>query len=232
MVIIPPGWFTMGLEDAQQPYPDHELPPTMTNIKYGFYVDVTPVTWLEYLHVRRNKNNTPEPIQANASLADEAVLNQPMTSFTRIQAQKYAQVVGKRLLTEAEFEYVSRGGQNGSLYPWGSETEINHEYGNFVGQASLDRWNCICPVAQFKPNRFGVFDMHGNVWEMVAGLWKDNLGDGAKTQKFFIPIRGGSSSSSAYRNRFSARIRWPANGTGNLGFRMAIPVLTASSVTN
>ncbi len=227
MVIIPSGNFIMGLQYQKEFCSEHEYPSIEVNINEPFYVDVTPVTWLEYFRVLENKNNIPLPRQADISPDDKEVFNKPMTGFTKVDAQKYAQILGKRLLSEAEFEYVSRAGKNNMLYPWGNDNNFNYDYGNFFGKSVKDIWEDIAPVAQFKPNSFGVFDTVGNVWEMVSTPWTNTPRYSFAPQPnvaVFVPLRGGSAVSSVYRNRFSSRIRWYENGTGNLGFRMVASI--------
>ena len=93
---------------------------------------------------------------------------------------KLSEKTGKkyRLLTESEWEYVARAG-TGSAYPWGSMA--SHEHANYGKDACCgglasgrDRWENTAPVGQFPANGFGVYDMHGNVWEWVQDVWHDS----------------------------------------------------------
>jgi formylglycine-generating enzyme required for sulfatase activity len=76
-----------------------------------------------------------------------------------------------RLLTDAEWEYAARAGTT-TAFPWG--VQASHERANYgldecCGPAVLgrDQWQYTSPVGSFPPNHFGLFDMHGNVFQWV-----------------------------------------------------------------
>ena len=109
----------------------------------------------------------------------EGKMDHPVVHISWYDAQAYAAWVGKRLPTEAEWEWAASGGQNGVKYPWGDEpitkgpVKANAWEGSFPYQNSLqDQFFYTAPVGSFEPNPFGLFDMAGNVWEWCSD-WYD-----------------------------------------------------------
>ncbi|TCN57506.1 formylglycine-generating enzyme family protein [Flavobacterium circumlabens] len=100
----------------------------------------------------------------------------PAVQITYEDAAAYAKWAGKRLPTEAEWEFAARGGKTGNLYAWGNTLKPNGKFqaniyqGHFPikdGDTGEDGFKGIAPTAQFKPNAYGLYDMAGNVWEWV-----------------------------------------------------------------
>ncbi|HEV8112108.1 MAG TPA: formylglycine-generating enzyme family protein [Planctomycetota bacterium] len=105
----------------------------------------------------------------------------PVVHIAYPDAEAYAQWAGKRLPTEAEWEFAARGGVAGKLYPWGDELKPGGKFqaniyeGKFPvagGDTGEDGFKGIAPVAQFAPNAYGLYDVAGNVWEWCSDWYR------------------------------------------------------------
>lgn len=104
-------------------------------------------------------------------------LNHPVVHVSWHDAVAYCKYYGKRLPTEEEWEYGCRGGLRQKLFPWGNNLlaknihRTNIWQGDFPKENTLDDgWFGTCPVDEFPPNEYGLFNMVGNVWEWTSTL--------------------------------------------------------------
>ncbi len=216
MVWIFPDTFAMG---SHKPEGDKdELPLHKVTVK-GFFIDKYEVTRQEFKNVM---DFNPSKFKGCQTC--------PVENVTWFEARDYCQKVGKRLPTEAEWEYACRSGTN-TVFNYGNS--LSSDQANFDGRKPFGEGlqgvvrNKPLPVGSFKPNDWQLFDMHGNVWEWCSdwysptyyGKSKKSNPQGPKQGKFKV-VRGGSWKGDAASLRSANRISYnPQIKLNTVGFR-------------
>ena len=123
--------------------------------------------------------NWRHPLGPNSSILGKD--NYPVVHIAYADAQAYAKWAGKRLPTEAEWEFAARGGLAGKLYVWGNEFRpqgkwmANTYQGHFPDKdTGDDGYVGYAPVAKFPPNGYGLYDMSGNVWQWTTDWYRSD----------------------------------------------------------
>jgi formylglycine-generating enzyme required for sulfatase activity/serine/threonine protein kinase len=222
MVRLPAGKLTMGSESGGPT----EKPPHEVTFTKAFDLDRTEVTVADYQRcVRAGKCSAssvhgphvePSDIEkrgATCTAADPAKTRHPITCVDRMQAAAYCAWAGKRLPTEAEWEYAARGA-DGREYPWGNEAP-DCERANVAVSPGCGRGKGTLEVgsAPAGASAAGALDMAGNAWEWVADGWDPGVyKKGAQTDPLVAAtgdkgvLRGGSWDFAASKARSTFRL--------------------------
>lgn len=223
MVVVPGGKFTMGSASGKP----NEKPPHHVRIN-EFIMSQTEITFDQWDACIADKVCLHNPKDDNLGRKDLAVMRinwhdiQLFLQWLNSKSQK-----NYRLPSEAEWEYAARAGTT-TAYSWGDTIGSNNA--SCIGcNISVDK-NKINKVKNYPANTFGLYDMHGNVWEWTADCWHPNyLGapsDGEPWEpngcKNFV-VRGGSGGNSPEDLRSASRgVMKSTQRLNSIGFRVAL----------
>jgi len=169
--------------------------------------------------------------------AIESIPNHPVTHVSWNDANAYCEWSNTRLPTEAEWEYAARGGLKQNIFPWGDEFLVDGELscnifqGNFPNENNdPEETRFTVPVDFYKPNKYGLYNMVGNVWEWTQDWFSRyhdleiNVNPRGPDKGSTKVIKGGSflcHDSYCNRYRVSARTSNSVDSsTSNMGFRV------------
>ena len=217
---IPAGTFQMGSNDGES-----DEQPVHTVTLDAFWMDQTEVTNAMYAQcVSAGACREPQDISCHTRgsyYVDSAYADYPVVWVDRYQAEAYCAWAGRRLPTEAQWEYAARGRLAGATYPWGERTDSTRaNYAWNVGNTS--------EVGSYAANGYGLYDMAGNVWEWVAD-WYGPYSSAAMENPTgpasgdYRVVRGGSWDYDGGDLRVSSRgRRYPDDPINHAGFRCAL----------
>jgi formylglycine-generating enzyme required for sulfatase activity len=235
MIVIPPGRFLMGSPQDDPERSNAEGPRHKVHIAKVFAMGVYAVTFDEYdLFCERKNLNEPDDSGWGRG-------KRPAINVSWNDAEAYCLWLSEqtarpyRLPSEAEWEYACRAG-TATLFHGGDHLSYNEANFNatksfYLSEPAPEQ---TTPVGSFRPNAFGLYDMHGNVWEWCQDTWHDTY-DGAPkdgsawtdgSESSSHVLRGGSWSNgsrhcrSAYRNEYV-----PISRRGGVGFRVCCSYL-------
>ncbi len=226
MVFIPPGTFRMGSPTNEVGRLDDEGPQTAVIISRGFWMGKYEVTQEEYLAIT---GSNPSFFIGYTNLPVDGVTWEGATNYCAAlttrerEAGRIAPNSVYRLPTEAEWEYACRAG-----------TSTRFSYGDDPGYTNLTNYawytsGGTAPVGQKLPNPWGLYDMHGNVWEWCqdmpytypGGIALDPLGPGTDWLLFHT-VRGGRFIGPAEYCRSASRFFFTPDWDLFIGFRAVL----------
>jgi formylglycine-generating enzyme required for sulfatase activity len=224
MIYISAGSFLMGSEeDDSQAYAD-ERPQHQVTITQPFYIGKYPITQEQYEAVM---GNNPSNFKKGGKYPVEQVSWEDAQEF----CQKLSKLTKKtyRLPSEAEWEYAARAGTQSSYY-YGDDKSQLGEYAWYDGNSNSQTQ----PVGQKKPNKWGLYDMLGNVWEWCEDDWHDNykgaptdgrawVDNDNRSQSEHRTMRGGSWDNDSWYCRCAIRYNYSSAWRySDFGFRVVL----------
>jgi formylglycine-generating enzyme required for sulfatase activity len=211
MVFVKGGTFDMGSTQYPNEMPVHSV--TLDD----FWIDKYEVSVAEYRSFCEATGRAMPEKEPAWGWKDDY----PMVNVSWLDAEAYAQYVGKRLPTEAEWEYAARGGSKSNNYLYAGAP-----YAQLVGWFEGNSANTAQPRGLKKPNELGIYDMSGNVWEWCQDYYASYPSEhqtnpkGPKTGINRV-IRGGSWFGNAANLRVANRYYSPEGyGSSLIGFRL------------
>lgn len=246
LVLISPGKFLMGSSETEQGRDQDEQQHEVT-ISKPFYMGVYEVTVDQYQHfAQETVRNYEEPDFPQSG-------DHPMVNVTWKDAQNFCRwastKTGRKVMlpTEAQWEYACRAGTS-TQFCFGDRDEELHQYGNYCDKSNTDEksksyrdkdhddgHDKTAAVGSLKPNAWGLYDMHGNVWEWCSD-WYDHGYDVADKMDPKGPgsgrhrvVRGGAWFNPTRTCRSADRSSCPPDRTFNNGVGFRIVVSTDSN---
>jgi len=219
-VLVPAGSFQMGCDKNFDRCDDNALPRHNVKISKPFYLGKYEVTQEQWVSVM---GNNPSGVKGRLHPVEEVSWNDVQKFIGKLNTKEGTNKY--RLPTEAEWEYAARAGSNGKWCFGDDESQLS-QYAWYDKECKGN----INPVGKLQPNRWGLYDMHGNVWEWVNDRFGENYYSDSPSTDPQGPSsgpervnRGGSYCYPADWSRSAYRyLGWsPSDHFGGLGFRLA-----------
>ena len=237
LVLIPAGEFLMGSPDSYTDARCNEKPQHRVSITKPFYFGIYPVTQEQYDRVMgTNPSYFSNPGDREDDAAGRDTRHHPVEKLSWNDAVEFCRRLSAlaeqkagghvyRLPTEAEWEYACRAGST-TKWCFGDDCSQLCDYAWFRENSG----DATFPVGQKRANAWGLYDMHGNVWEWCADTWhdgyRDTPADGSAWECGGTPhrvVRGGSWHEPPDICRSAIRLKFaPAEGEDYVGFRVAL----------
>lgn len=219
-VLIPAGSFMMGADKNFEDASDSETPKHKVTISKPFYLGKYEVTQAQWAAVM---GGNPSQFKGRSNPVDSVSWDDVQVFIKRLNAKEGGNRY--RLPAEAEWEYAARAGTE-STYSFGDDADSLGQYAWYDGNSGEKTH----PVGQKQPNAWGLYDMHGNVWEWVQDWYGENYyrrspgtdPKGPSTGSYRMARGGGWADSaggcrSAFRNGYT-----PDSRISSYGFRLAL----------
>ncbi|MBI2132455.1 MAG: formylglycine-generating enzyme family protein [Candidatus Tectomicrobia bacterium] len=227
MVVVPAGSFLMGSPPSERGHRPEEGPLQRVTVAKAFAMGRYEVTFAQWDACVAEGGCAHAPQDRGWGRG-----NMPVIYVTWRDARDYAKWLGQltghpyRLPSEAEWEYAARAG-SAAPYWWGGEVGVDRANCDRCGRSSSRQ---PTPVGSFTANPFGLFDVHGNVWEWAADCWNGSLAgapaDGSAWttgQCELRVLRGGAWGLEPANTRSARRFAGKADArSGKQGFRVAM----------
>jgi len=213
-VAIPTGTFMMGSSDSETDRYSDEEPQHQVTLS-GFKMSKYEVTFAQYgAFCKATGRSKPDDYGWGRG-------NRPVINVNWDDAMAFAKWMGCRLPTEAEWEYACRAGTTTAYYIGSTLNASQANFNSNIGQTKL--------VGSYAPNPWGLFDMHGNVWEWCSD-WYGSYASYSQTNPSGPAsgsthvLRGGSWHDSGRFCRSATRVDYVPSGRGSgIGFRLVVP---------
>ena len=245
MRVLPAGGFIMGSPEREAGRGSAEGPRHRVVIPRPFAIGLYDVTRAQFAVFARETGYAGDPKcdwrspRVRGQPMDQSNMD-PVVCVSWSDAEAYAKWLSSkarhtyRLPSEAEWEYAARAGSR-SATPWGNGDA--REFANYGSEqccaafaSGRDRWLYTSPVGSFRPNRFGLYDMLGNVWQRTEDCGHANYSGAPRDGSAWLSggdcttrvVRGGAWFSSFDQLRSAVRAADPADFRKNdIGFRVA-----------